>query len=175
MEINPLLQAIAKVTLTTGTAIPPEIRNWQAGQLLEAIATSQTLNGQVKLQVGPTQFEARVQFPVEAGQKLVLEVIKQANPPILQLAQTDINKNAIVNAALRAVLAKQVPGIPPLLSNISYLSSPPVQQHSALSPEILVLAKTFFNLLPDAKNVSTPDGLRQAINNSGISWKQVDH
>ena len=168
MEINPLLQAIAKVTLTASTTIPPEIRNWQAGQLLEAIATSQTLNGQVKLQVGPTQFEARVQFPVEPGQKLILEVIKQANPPILQLAQTDINKNTILNAALRAISAKQVAGISPLLSNISYLSSPPAQQHSALSPEILVLAKTFFNLLPDAKNVSTPDGLRQAINNSGI-------
>ena len=168
MEINPLLQAIAKVTLTASTTMPPEIRNWQAGQLLEAIATSQTLNGQVKLQVGPTQFEARVQFPVEPGQKLVLEVIKQANPPILQLAQTDTNKNVILNAALRTISAKQVPGLAPLLSNISYLSSSPAQQHSALSPEILVLAKTFFNLLPQAKNVSTPEGLRQAVNNSGV-------
>ncbi|MCK5091750.1 MAG: flagellar hook-length control protein FliK [Gammaproteobacteria bacterium] len=168
MEINPLLQAIAKVTLATSTTIPPEIRNWQTGQLLEAIATSQTLNGQVKLQVESTQFEARVQFPVEAGQKLVLEVIKQADPPILQLAQTDTNKNTIVNAALRAVLPKQVLGISPLLSNISFLSSQPAQQYSSLPPEVLVLARTFFNLLPDARNVSTPDGLRQAINNSGI-------
>ena len=168
MEINPLLQAIAKVTLSSSTTIPPEIRNWQAGQLLEAIATSQTLNGQVKLQVESTQFEARVQFPVEPGQKLVLEVIKQADPPILQLAKTDTNKNTIVHAALRAVLPKQVLGISPLLSNISFLSSQSAQQHSTLPPEVLVLARTFFNLLPDARNVSTPDGLRQAINNSGI-------
>lgn len=172
MEINPFSNIATTVTLTPGTSSLPEIRNWQTGQILEAIATSQLSNGQVKLQIGSLQFTAKIPFSVEPGQKLALEVVKLADSPVLQLAQTDSNKNAIINAALRSVLAKQVPGLPPLLSNITYISNQPAQQQStAFPPAVLLLAKTFFNLLPEAKQISTPEGLQRAIKNSGIFFE----
>jgi hypothetical protein len=163
MEINPFIQLIRPATQNT---TPAEVRNWQVGQILNAVTTSRTEQGQVTLQIGSQTLTAQVQVELSAGQQLKLEVVKLGDLPLLRLTETPPPPaNKTVDHAIRDALPRQE-SYSPLLANLSLLASS--KARALLPSNISRVIQLFFKSIPTAQKLSTPKGVQQAFRDSGL-------
>lgn len=160
MEIKLSPQLPPNLTLTTRT---PEIRNWQTGQILQAVARTPSQNGQVTLQLGSQTLEARTPVPLQAGQSLTLEVIQQGQTPLLRILPP--SSTNLIDQAMRQALPRQN-SLAPLLANLTQLVNS--TQREVLPSTLLQAMRSFLKILPEPRQASSAEGLRQAVRNSGI-------
>ncbi len=146
---------------------PPIPPAWQSGQILLALVLKTTPE-QMLLNIQGNQ--ASVARPpdlsLQAGDRLSLEVIK--NAPQLQLKLIEITPAATTtsNRALRTSLPRQQP-LPPLLANIEYLSRNPAATHQ-LDKGVRAAARQLYYQLPTVENLRQPTALKQALALSGV-------
>ena len=163
MEIRPTIPALNRVTLQTGSTA--DVQNWRVGQLLQATVQAKPENGLVSLLINNRIYNAQIQASVDIGQKLILEVVKLGTLPELRAVPGD-PLQTILNDALRNSLPKQKPHAD-LLANIASLLTQ-VRNTPALPAAVVQVLKTLMQSFPDAQQMATQDGVRQAIRNSGI-------
>lgn len=160
MEIKPSPQLANTATLTIKA--PPEIRNWQVGTILQAVTKSPSQNGQVTLQLGGQTLEAKTPVPLQAGQPLTLEVIKQGQLPLLRILPSATN---ITEQAMRQALPRQ-DSLTPLLANLTQLTAGTPRE--TLPATLLQAMRSFLKILPESRQLTSAEGLRRSLQNSGI-------
>lgn len=156
---SPLLQ------LQTPTGRGSNPINLQVGQTLQASVLSNVENRLVSLNIGNTVLTAVIEARLQAGQKLLLEVISAGEKPVLKIIQQP-SQQAQVDAAIRHALPKQQPHqilfkqLDQLISSQATLQKLPERIQS----EITRLIQTF----PDRQTIIKPDVFRQAFKSSGL-------
>lgn len=137
---------------------------WRVGQVLQGVVARDSSRGQTALQIGRQLIQAQTgNLKLSAGQPLRLEVVNLAKQvPVLRLLNT-LRQDA-VSQALRQILPNQRP-LPQALSTLTAVAGSP--QAAETSPRIAQLVRNVLARLPDPSSVSTPQGLRQSLQNSG--------
>lgn len=153
-------------------------RRWQAGDKLLATVLRLVDQGAV-LTVGRQHVLARTLAPLQLGQRLRLEVVQpRSDPPVLRILNA-IDRQNPAEQALRTLLPRQT-SLAPLLANLRLLAdsaadtrSGPAQTATsnptaALSRPVIEHLQQWLRLLPDSAQASRPDGLKQALQDSGV-------
>lgn len=162
----------------------------QPGQQLSALLTQPADPKQTStlLELAGNRFNVQLSqpLPTAIGQQIKLEVVTPGAIPALKIlvapqgnAQTAANP-AVISQALRNTLPQQAP-LPPLLSNLALIAknsganfSPgvtasPAQGIAPPLPQPLVeLVRTVVDRLPRSETITTGDGLKQAVAQSGL-------
>ncbi len=159
MQIPPSLLS-GQVTLTV---TPKELSSWQVGQLLKAVVTATPTPESAVLQVGTQTLTARMSFPVQPGQVLELQVQTLGPQPQLQAVRPGPVQDPAL-AALREALPRQ-DSLTPLLANVALLARTPAPPLPDLVTQAL---RTLFKTAPPVRQTTTREGLRQALEDSGV-------
>jgi hypothetical protein len=150
------------------------INNWQVGQVLNALVSSQLPSGELVLRVGGQQVTATADIPIQQGTQLMLEV-KQLRPvPTLRLlSPLPSATTAEVGGTLRllgpagADIASR-----PLASVATALQASPALQGaavaSALPPPLLESLSRLLRQFGSPERLLQPEGLAAAIRDSGL-------
>jgi len=181
----------------TTISLQPQINlpsQLQPGQQLNAVLT-RTVNAhqtQAMLELAGNRINVQLSRPLPSltGQQIKLEVVTPGTIATLKIlttppaaSPTTSIDNTNIAHALRTTLPRQTP-LPPLLSNLALI----IKDHAAnLSPGIIPattqattrqitplpqplieLVRTVVDRLPDSGNISTSDGLKQAVAQSGL-------
>ena len=146
-------------SLTTGDVLT---RNWRVGQILAATVTSRSPSGEATLRIGTQQVQAQAgNINLYAGQRLELQVVALGHVPALRLIKTDPPDP--VRVALRNALPCQRP-LSHLFSQLAQLLTRP----GNASPMVLEMARNLIGRLPDYRQLSSTEGLRRTLCNSGL-------
>jgi len=145
--------------------------NLVVGQQLQAkVSTVDPQSGEINLKLNNTVINAKVDaakilMQLSAGQNLQLTVAQtNANKIVLQLPSTLLDA-AIQQKMLREALPKQQP----ITDTLIQLKALTQTTSSAQVPTNLILfAKKFISKLPTPEQLSTANGVKQAIKKSGI-------
>ncbi|MDH5592895.1 MAG: flagellar hook-length control protein FliK [Gammaproteobacteria bacterium] len=167
---------------------------FRPGNLIHATVIAQNKQGQTTLQVNNTVFTTITKLPLNIGQIVEFQVARVEKDLTSLKLLTVPQSTDVITRALRATLPR-AEALPALLSRLGGLvfqkpeqllsgtnaltgsvvnpetlvkTLPPETLAKNLPPEILALAKNIFRALPDRQAVSTPEGLKQAISNSGL-------
>lgn len=153
-------------------ATPPVARSeplatWRVGQVLAATVVANPQPGIADLRIGSLLVKAQTgDLTLPPGQSLRLEVASLKEMPVLKLLGV-LQQNP-VQPLLRDVLPRQQP-LPLLFTALARLLMPTAAQRNApVAPEIIRLARALFDNLPNTARVATPDGVRQALRDSGL-------
>ena len=133
----------------------------QIGQLLQATVLENDA-GRILLSVGHRQLSADSSLSFRPGEVLTLQVRELGAQPVLKIIAA-LQESAVAQA-VRTLLPRYGPTTP-LLANLSLLArtaKPP------LPPPISAVAATLVRNLADVAALATPQGLKTAIQNSGI-------
>lgn len=176
MQINLPPQLLAALNLSPGgedktvetTTVTAQL--FRAGQILNAtllrIQSSTLLNLRINGQEIQAKLQSNELLPVKTGQDFTVKVVSAGKRPVLQVVNTRQLEQTLVSA-LRVALPRQAP-LPPLLSNIAALAQSPEKLPVTLPPDVIKFVKELFVNLPTSKTISTADGLKNAIRNSGL-------
>jgi hypothetical protein len=128
-------------------------------RVLTAVVIGQRANHVYELASGGLKMMAESQTALRQGEQLLLQVIgkDQKQRPRLQILKPEIG---FIQNQLRATLPQQQ-NVSQLLANLAKLSSMPDQQLAAIG-------KGFVDAIAGRAQSSDPDGLRQAILQSGL-------
>lgn len=158
---------------------------FRPGNLLHATVIARDAKGQTTLQVNNTVFKTITRLPLDIGQIIEFQVAKVEKDLTSLKILTAPQSSDVITRALRSTLPR-AEALPALLSQLGALIYQKPEQilsgtanrvDSTINPEnlaktlpakILTLTKEIFQALPDRKAISTPEGLQQAINNSGL-------
>ncbi len=138
---------------------------WGTGEVLEALVLERRPNS-VLLRVGALRAEARTSLPLQAGQRLALQVVRSGTVPVLRAldAAAASATSAAVERALRTALPRQ-DGYPPLLVRLE--SAARTLPQGALGHATEQALRRVLDALPRREQVATGDGLRLALLHSG--------
>ncbi|GAB4392657.1 MAG: hypothetical protein Tsb005_07610 [Gammaproteobacteria bacterium] len=173
---NNLPSLIARIfsPSTTNSSIQPvqasaATTQWQPGQLLSALVTANAQAGIARLQIGSQTIHAQTALNLQQGDQLQLQVqTNQTNNVVLKLIDYQVNPQALRQQLLQLALPQQQ-SLQPLLTQLNLVN----QQVQTGNPTVFVppVSQAIHHLLrqlPSLQQVSSGDGLRQAIQNSGL-------
>ena len=149
------------ISRSLGTATRTLAGQWQVGQLLQATVT-ESRTGKVLLAIGNRQISAETSLALEKGQQLTLQVRSLGEQPVLKI--TTSAGESPVNSAIRLLLPKQGP-MPPLLANLGQLTR---SSDPSVPTQINELVRSIVKQMPDIQTAATPQGLKKAVNESGV-------
>lgn len=144
-------------------------RGLEPGQVLDVVARASTRDGQVTLQLGNRLLQARTEQPLQAGERLQVQVMRQ-DSDALTLRVLPNQRASETGDAMRALLPRQAPATP-LLANLAYANQNPAGVRQLPEPVQQAL-RNFWQSLPDTPQVSRGEGLRQAIADSGLQLER---
>lgn len=148
---------------------PGAARSLEAGQTLTAVARSAARDGGLELQLGRQVVQARTDQPIQAGDRLQVQVVRQ-NSDSLALRILAPERSQPATEAMRGLMSRQ--GDPSgLLANVARAASSPETVRSLPEPVQQAL-RQLWQALPDRTQVSRPDGLRQAVADNGLQLEQ---
>lgn len=119
-----MLVNVSGISLDTSKHVPPQIRSWMLGQLLDASVIGRDGGNSIRLRLGGAEVRAATALPLQRGDKLTLQVT-QLKPVVTlsPVAATTLPQERLVQAAMRLTLPKQLP-IAPLLDHLAAASRP---------------------------------------------------
>jgi len=141
--------------------------NWQTGQLLRATVTSFTADGRVNLRVDNTPMQSNQPaggLRAQPGQSLQMQVVQGGKQPVLQVLEGPARPEQIARAAAREALPRQQPLDQALQRIAGQLRSLAEQSGQT---ETGRAARQVLNNLPGGERLSSSEGFRQALANSG--------
>ncbi len=185
MRLDPITPLLT--TLTT-PHLAATLSTWRVGQVLEAVVTRITNVGTATLNVNNISLEIHSNLPLAVGSPLVLEVAEIGARIALRILNPPAPKDAVAEA-LR-VLAPRQGELAPVLTELAKVALPsvvpglnvniapaplatatlPASLAAVLAtapPELRELAKNVIERLRTPAQAATPEGLRQALKNSG--------
>lgn len=157
MEPSGPTSGIPQTTVIRPQPVSPQL---QVGQRLQATVREYAA-GTLLLSVGNRQLSARTSISFEPGQLLTLQVRSLGELPVLTILAAPRDTGAAM--AVRMLLPRYGPTTP-LLANLTQLLTTP---GARLPPAVADAAHALVRNLPDSAALSTPDGIRTAIHNSG--------
>lgn len=148
----------------------PDLQAWTVGQLLQATVVAPVQQGRVVLVIGGSRMEAETNSPLRPGQTLTVRVERQTDPTLLRVMDRQSEAPAVQIRALRGALPRQT-SLPPLLANLSLLANAPQRVAHEAAPRWGQLARDILSALPRTEDVTQPEGLRQALRDSGVFFE----
>lgn len=153
--------------------VPSVVRSWQVGQVLNASVTARPSPRTALLDFGNRNVEVQTRIPLSPGDLIKVRVASLQPRILLRLVDPQGSVDPIRSDALRSALPRQQ-SLAPLLANLAALlkpggdragnTAPPLPP---LPPQVREIARQLMERLPDARQMSTREGVRQAIQNSG--------
>ena len=181
MEIQPPPELLVRPTTGVNpTPITPAelLARLQPGQTLLAKVENLIANNQVELRIGSQSIRANSPIPLNVGQTINLLVEESNNGLILRIAQ-QTSQTDVIAQALRTVLPKQqaiADVVKLLVQNLATSKEFSVVKTDVTTPNsapttnsLRSTIQSFISNLPNIKTLSQADGLRQAIQNSGVN------
>lgn len=156
------------LTLTLPVPATPAAR-WQAGQIIQALVTEMPRQRETVLTIAGQQVAIKTQLPVQAGQTLKLEVVHPGAPAALRVMNT-VAPVENIGQAMRLTLPQQIP-LPNVLANIAAAAEASPKLAPELPQAIVDLARQIMNRLPTPSTAATAEGLRQAVEQSGVFFE----
>lgn len=154
------------VSLAAKASLPKALLNLRLGQQISATVIKQFVEtGQLVLQLSGKQIRAESNVTVPPGRALLLEVVKLGEQPQLKIVNLTPAANT-TGDALRANLGNQKSPIGLSQQLISLVGSDP--ELSRLPKPLRLIARNLLQALPQISDLTTPNGLKRAILNSGI-------
>ncbi len=140
------------------------LRNWQVGQVLNALVAAQRPSGALVLRVGGQQLTAATDVPVQPGTRLLLEV-KQLEPvPVLRVLRAVPPPAGQAVETGGAVRAAATPGAPSLGSALQALGAGGIAR---LPGNAQALIGQLLDLLPRLSQLGEARNLKRAVEQSG--------
>jgi len=156
-------QPQAKPPLQVTEASPATIKNWIAGQILEATVLKQLSANSALLKIAQAQITAITDRPLPAETKLQLRVIRAGDQPVLQILNQPRSTTEIKLSALRQIVPKQTP-LDEVFSNLRMILS----EKEALPPEVLRVLQSLNNGILSRRELINPKSVKKALMESGI-------
>lgn len=153
--VRPVVPATAANTAT-----------WRLGAMVEALILDDLREGVAPVRIGNGTYSAQIPFPVIKGERLLLEVADTNPLPILRPLR-DSQPTDPVPQALRRLLPQQG-GLSPALVRLEALLTAATAPDHHPPPAIMLAARQLLQSLPTRDAVVTEEGLREALNNSGV-------
>lgn len=157
----------------TPETLPAAVRGWQVGQILQATVVQRTTPESATLRFGNQEVAVQTRIPLTAGQSLQVRVDTVGPIITLRLHGTAPPEGMTPSEAMRAALPHQQ-SLAPLLANLSRLMSTrsagpetTPRTSSPLPPAIGKIVQQLFDAFPEIRRMVTPEGVRQAIRDSG--------
>lgn len=172
MNLPPIdLPPLSKGDPLTPQTLPSAVRGWQVGQVLHATVVNRPTTQTATLRFGANEVPVRTGIPLATGAPVRVRVDTIGVTITLRLLGGTPGADTTRNDALRAALPRQQ-SFAPLLANLSRLIAPrngasTTSAAPALPPSVFKLAQQLFDALPEARRLATPEGVRQAIRDSG--------
>lgn len=163
IDLDPARGLTAVRPIVPATAMPAP--NWRLGAMVEALVLEDLRQGMASLRIGGTTYSAQIPFPVTKGERLLLEVASLDPLPTLR-AVRDTGTADPVAAALRNLLPQQGALGPALARTAALLTL--AQGPAEIPPKALQAAQHLLQSLPTRSAVTSAEGLRKALANSGI-------
>jgi len=138
-----------------------EVLPLRVGEQLQATVLSSDA-GKVLLAIGHRQLSAESSLPFRPGEVLTLQVRSLDQQPVLRIIAA-LSESATATA-VRSLLPRYGASTP-LLASLSQLLRTPA---AALPPPVTEAARALLERLPGVATLSTPQGVKAAIRNSGI-------
>jgi len=145
----------------TSTATAASQLRWQIGQLLQATVLQRNA-GDVLLSIGNRQVVSETSLPLEKGQQLTVQVRSLGDLP--QLRITSGLNTPPMTEAIRALLPQQ-DSMTPLLASLARLTQ---ANQPPIPPLLREVIRMTVNNLPDTDALTRPEGVRKAIEQSGL-------
>ena len=152
------------------------LKNWQLGQMLNALVTAQRPGGDLVLRVAGQQITARADIPVQQGTQLLLEV-KQLQPQVvLKIIPQPVGSGSPPSAAGTSPAAAAGGGLLQLLSadgtgtgtrTVADIAGTLRALQAAPGPGNANPAQRLLASLPGLADLLTAPGLRRALLSSG--------
>jgi hypothetical protein len=142
---------------------------WQAGQIIQALVSEIPHTRQTVLNIMGQQVALKVQLPVQAGQSVKLEIIQPGAPAALRVLNTTAPVENI-GQAIRIALPQQIP-LPNVFANLAAVALASSKLTPELPPVVADLARQVMSRLPTPATAATPEGLRQAVEQSGVVFE----
>jgi hypothetical protein len=147
--------------------------NWQVGQLFEAVVTGSTQRGHLLLSLRGVSLEVArpPDLPFQTGQRVQLQLTAREPLPAFRVLglidPVPAGKTAplTVQQALRAEVPRQQP-LPPLLANLAAVARPAANA-PPLPADVQQTVTRLLQRLPTLEQIRQPEGLRQALQQSG--------
>jgi len=156
---------------TSATPVRPAalLAQLQAGQTLQAKVENILPNNQVELRIANQLVRADSPIQLAAGQSIKLSVEDSKNGLILRIAEQASQVETLARA-WRTALPKQQPIVDIVKQLVETVATHKAETNSSKASNPLRAAiQTFINSLPTLKTISQADGLRQAVQNSGVT------
>ncbi|MDH5300423.1 MAG: flagellar hook-length control protein FliK [Gammaproteobacteria bacterium] len=171
MQINTGQSSVStvtpQITVPTGQAAAQAL---SPGQQVTATVLTATANGQVSLNVNNSQIQASTDLVLTEGQLLNLIVSQVGKQTVLKLSDNSLHA-ALISQALRTSLPKQG-SLTDILANLRAIVDQPKSASALplpnLPPAVQQVAKQLLTQLPEARQITTAAGLKEALKNSGI-------
>ncbi|MFO8156166.1 MAG: flagellar hook-length control protein FliK [Pseudomonadota bacterium] len=145
-----------------------ERANWQAGQVLRATVVSFTPQGHVNLDVDGSRLQSNqsaLGLQAKSGQSLRLEVVEAGKLPVLRVLEGGGSPQEAARQAAREALPRQAS-----LEQVLQRGADQLRQIAggAGTTQQANAARQVLSALPDAGRMTTAEGVRQAVSNSGL-------
>ncbi len=145
----------------TGTSTTVAAVRWQVGQLLQA-TVAENIAGKILLSIGNRQVSSETALPLEKGQQLTVQIRSLGDIPVLRITSGPVTSPLV--QAIRTLIPQQ-DSMAPLLASLARLAQLPQPPVPLLIRELI---RTLVRNFPDTDVVTRPDGLRTAIERSGL-------
>lgn len=174
LAIQAILNLISQNNTTPAITLklPSQIhalKQWQTGRILEAIVLNTTQAGIARLNLAGQIVDAKSTQALPLQQPLKLEIVNPGTIATLRILSNTKTTDSL-GQAVRSALPQQLP-LQPLLHRLASIIEVPGKQVDAqhqLPQHVVEMAQKILNTLPSNKSFSTPQGLQQAINQSGL-------
>jgi len=163
MELTPTqIAALQNVTVSAGKVNTESLSVGQ--QLLAKVISMNSTTGEVTLNINNALLNAKSNIPLTAGQTIQLIIAQMGKELILQLPQ-NLVEQAITQKTLRESLPQQQTQNE-TLRNLQHF----VEQgkNSGISNKIIQFTQKFIQQLPNTKQLSQAQSLKEVIQRSGI-------
>lgn len=175
MEITTSPEQVSKAnsgisSTSAATSVRPSelLAQLQAGQTIFAKVEKILANNQVELRVANQLVKADTPIQLAAGQSIKLLVEDTSKGLILRIAQQASQVETLARA-WRTVLPKQQPIIDVVKQLVNTVANNKAETaNNNIANQLRSAIQTLVNSLPSVKTVTQPEGLRQAIQDSGV-------
>jgi len=163
MELTPTqLAALQTLTVSSGKMRADNLSVGQ--QLLAKVIALNSASGEVTLNINNTLLNAKTTLPLQTNQILQLLVAQTGKQITLKLPDKLIS-SLVTEQAMRQVLPQQKP----IGFAIQQIQDVIKQSNPIQIPQRLIhISKNFIKQLPTSKQLSTAEGVKSAIKNSGL-------
>lgn len=162
-----IIQPTSVAALTwLGAAAGASSEGWRIGNVLSARPLGVNEQGLLVLQVGALTVEAEAPGThTKLPPQFQVRVLSVGAQPQLEILGTDSHLDSTVHQALRERLPQQN-GYAPLLATVGALSQWSIAKQ--LPPYLRSALALFEHSMSTPRELATPEGLRQAVNRSGL-------